>query len=218
MTLTWRNLSVLFLTGLVTILLTGCPDDPFDPKTWIKKLDDSNEVERAVVELERLGDQRAITPLGKAWEKQGRPVAILQVIIDLSKPLTEQEAKDNYKNNGKARPAAWDKSLPILKKAIEEVDAANPRSVESSRLAAEALGAAKIDGALEVLTLAANKPTDKPEIKQLRAGHPSLGELVIQVSRCWPPSSASSARPSRRCTAPPSSRWASSRARRPSRC
>jgi HEAT repeat protein len=178
MSFTWRNLSVLFLTGLVAMFLTGCPDDPFDPNTWIKKLDDSNEVERAVVELERLGDQRAIVPLGKAWEKQGRPVSILQVIIDLSKPLTEKQAKDNYKNNGKARPAAWDKALPILKKAIEEVDAANPRSIESARLAAEALGAAKIDGALDVLSAAANKPTDKPEIKQLRGqAILSLGEL-----------------------------------------
>ncbi len=178
MTLTWRRLSVLFLCGLTAIFLTGCPDDPFDPNTWIKKLDDSNEVERAVVELERLGDQRAIVPLGKAWEKQGRPVAILQVIIDLSKPLTEKQAKDNYKNNGKARPAAWEKSLPILTKAIEDVDPANPRSVESARLAAEALGAAKVDGALEVLSAAANKPTDKPEIKQLRGqAILSLGEL-----------------------------------------
>lgn len=178
MRITWRNLSVLFFSGLVAALLTGCPDDPFDPNTWIKKLDDAEETERAVVELERLGDQRAIVPLGKAWEKQGRPVAILQVIIDLSKPLTEQQAKDNYKNNGKARPAAWEKSLPILKKAIEEVDPANPRSIESARLAAEALGASKVEGALEVLSAAANKPTDKPEVKQLRGqAILSLGEL-----------------------------------------
>lgn len=178
MNLTWRKLAILFLSGMAAVFLTGCPDDPFDPNTWIKKLDDSNEVERAVVELERLGDQRAIVPLGKAWEKQGRPVAILQVIIDLSKPLTEKEAKDNYKNNGKARPAAWEKSLPILTKAIEDVDAANPRSVESARLAAEALGASKVDGALAVLSTAANKPTDKPEIKQLRGqAILSLGDL-----------------------------------------
>jgi hypothetical protein len=192
MTLTWRKLAVLFLSGLAAVFLTGCPDDPFDPNTWIKKLDDSNEVERAVVELERLGDQRAIVPLGKAWEKQGRPVSILQVIIDLSKPLTEQQAKDNYKNNNKARPAAWEKALPILTKAIEDVDAANPRSVESARLAAEALGASKVDGALAVLSAAANKPIDKPEIKQLRGqailslgdlGDPGAGSVLNTVSR-----------------------------------
>lgn len=177
MTLTWRNLSVLFLSGLVTVLLTGCPDDPFDPKTWINKLDDSNEVERAVTELERLGDQRAITPLGKAWEKQGRPVAILQVIIDLSKPLTEQEAKDNYKNNNKARPAAWDKALPILKKAIEEVDSANPRSIESARLAAEALGTSKVDGALDVLTQAVTQPPMNTVLQLRRQAILSIGLL-----------------------------------------
>ena len=76
---------------------------------------------------------------------------ILQVIIDLSKPLTEEEAKAQYKYNGKARPASWNKSLPILIKAVEEVDAANPRSVESARLAAEAMGEAKLDDALQPL-------------------------------------------------------------------
>ncbi len=182
MTLRWRNLSVLlsvFLVGAAaTVTLSGCQEDAFVYTTWTDKLGDSNEVERAVTELERLGDNRAIPALGKAWERQGRPEAILQVIIDLAKPLTEEQAKANYKNNDKARAAAWDKALPILTKAIEEVDSANPRSIESARLAAEALGAAKIDGALEVLTTAANKPTDKPEIKQLRGqAILSLGEL-----------------------------------------
>ncbi|MBE7449406.1 MAG: HEAT repeat domain-containing protein [Kofleriaceae bacterium] len=182
MLLRWRNLSGLpstLLVGIVAVVaLTGCPEDQFDYTTHTKKLGDSREVERAVTELERLGDNRAIPALGKAWERQGRPVAILQVIIDLAKPLTEEEAKANFKNNYKARPAAWDKALPILTKAIEEVDPANPRSIESARLAAEALGRAKIDAALEVLVAAANKSPDKPEIKQLRGqAIMSLGEL-----------------------------------------
>jgi hypothetical protein len=178
MTLRQRKLSVLssLLVGL--IFMGACGGDEFYYGTWTKKLDDPNEVERAVTALERLGDNRAIPALGKAWERQGRPDTILKVIIDLAKPLTEEEAKANFKNNDKARPAAWDKALPILTKAIEEVDAANPRSIESSRLAAEALGASKVDGALPVLIAAANKPTDKPEVKQLRGqAILSLGEL-----------------------------------------
>lgn len=156
------RLGLALLAALVAVTLTGCPDDPFDPKTWMGKLNDSNEVERAVTELERLGEPVAIPALGKAWEKQGRPERILQVIIELSKPLTEQEAKEQYKYNGKARPASWDKSLPILVKAIEEVDKDNPRSVESARLAAEALGQAKLDDALEPLIKAATSSDAKP--------------------------------------------------------
>jgi len=159
MTFPWRRIAVLVLAATAAVALTGCPEDPFDPDTWIKKLDNSNaaDVERAVTELERLGENKAIPALGKAWEKQGRPERILRVIIDLSRPLTEAEAKAEYKNNYKARPPAWDKSLPILTKAVEEVDGANPRSVESARLAAEALGRSKVDGALEVLVKAANE-------------------------------------------------------------
>lgn len=157
-----RNLGLVFLAALAAATLTGCPDDPFNPKTWMAKLGDSNEVERAVTELERLGEPVAIPALGKAWEKQGRPERILQVIIELSKPLTEEEAKKQYKFNGKARPASWDKSLPILIKSIEEVDKDNPRSVESARLAAEALGEAKLADALDPLIKAATASDAKP--------------------------------------------------------
>ncbi|KAB2906863.1 MAG: hypothetical protein F9K40_05860 [Kofleriaceae bacterium] len=178
MTQRWRKLSVLVVPLATALFLAGCGGDEFYYGTWTKKLDDANEVERAVTALERLGDNRAIPALGKAWERQGRPDTILRVIIDLAKPLTEEEAKQNFKNNDKARPAAWDKALPILTKAIDEVDPANPRSIESARLAAEALGYAKVDGALDVLVGAANKPTDRQEVKQLRGqAILSLGEL-----------------------------------------
>lgn len=172
-TRTHKLLSAL-LVGAFAVSLAGCPDDPFDPKTWTKKLDDSEESERAVTELERLGEPVAIPALGKAWEKKGRPDRILQVIIELSKPLTEDEAKKQYKYNGKARPASWDKSLPILVKAIEEVDPANPQSVESARLAAEALGQAKLDDALQPLITAATSSESKPVKGQAIL---SLGEL-----------------------------------------
>jgi HEAT repeats len=158
-----RRLGAFVFSGLLALSAAGCPKDEFDPNTWIPKLSDPQQNERAVTALERLGDPMAIPALGKAWDKAGRPERILRVIIELSGPLTEQQAKDLYKYNGKARPASWDKSLPILKSAIEEVDKDNPRSVESARLAAEALGKSRgadgkssLDGALEILVQAAN--------------------------------------------------------------
>src|SRR5688572_28075781 len=120
--MTIRTLGLVIFAVLTTATLSGCPEAPFNPKQWMSMLGNSGEVERAVTELERLGEPVAIPALRKAWEKQGRPERSRQVIIELSKPLTEEEAKAQYKYNGKAQSASWDKSLPILKKAIEEVD------------------------------------------------------------------------------------------------
>lgn len=162
-----RRWGVLVLMALATLNLTGCPDDAFSAKTWTKKLGDPKEAERAVTELERLGDPSAIPALGRAWEKQGRPERVLQVIIDLSKPLTAKQTEDGGEyqytiyRGGKTRPGSWDKSLPILTKAVEEVDAANPRSVESARLAAEAMGEARLDEALDTLIKAATSSEAK---------------------------------------------------------
>src|SRR5262245_33274848 len=92
-----RGISTAGLAGVAfgvfgLLGLTGCPDNPYSVDTWIDKLDDSHEVERAVTEIEHLGDPKAIPALGKAWENQGCPQRILQVMIDLSHPLSAEEA------------------------------------------------------------------------------------------------------------------------------
>src|ERR1700748_454728 len=76
--------------------LAGCPDNPYKAETWTKKLGDSHESERAVTELEQLGDPSAIEPLGEAWVKQGKPGRMLQVIISLARPLTPKEAEEKF--------------------------------------------------------------------------------------------------------------------------
>ncbi len=78
--------ALVLLAGLVG--LAGCPDNPYNAKTWTKKLGDPRESERAVTELEQLGDPSAIPALGNAWADQGKPVRLLQVIISLARPLT----------------------------------------------------------------------------------------------------------------------------------
>src|SRR5579864_2195037 len=111
---------------------TGCPDNPYKASTWTKKLNDPREAERAVTQLEQLGDPTAIEALGQAWTDQGKPVRLLQVIISLARPLTPQQATDSYMTDYEksGRPASWDKALPFLNKALTEVDEANPRSVD----------------------------------------------------------------------------------------
>lgn len=155
-----RRLAFIALAGLVA--LAGCPSDPFDYKTWTKKLSDSHESERAVQKLEELGNPGAITALGEAWADQGKPVRFLQVIIALAHPLTPAEAKDKipeYEKSG--RPASWDKALPYLKKALLEVDEANPRSVDSAAKAADALAEAQLPDGLEALIDLSQKPASR---------------------------------------------------------
>ena len=153
--------ALVLLAGLVG--LAGCPDNPYSAKTWTKKLGDPREAERAVTELEQLGDPSAIKALGEAWTDQGRPVRLLQVIISLARPLTPAEAKakfvTDYETNG--RQANWSDALPYLTKALTEVDDANPRSVDSATKAAEALGEAKLSPGLDALIDIASKPITK---------------------------------------------------------
>jgi hypothetical protein len=161
-----RRLPAGLLTGLTLaglLHLTGCPDNPYKAESWIKKLGDNRDAERAVTELENLGDPKAIEPLGKLWEDQGKPVRLLQVIIGLARPLTPAEAQEkfvvDYEKEG--RKASWEVALPFLKKAISEVEESNPRSVDSAQKAADALGEAQLSDGLDPLIELANKPVTK---------------------------------------------------------
>lgn len=142
---------VLMAVGLLG--LAGCPDNQYDYKTWTKKLDDPRDSERAVTELEQLGNPGAIPALGTAWKEQGKPVRLLQVIISLARPLTQEEAKAKYVTDYEktGRKASWDAALPFLKEACTGVDENNPRSVDSATKAADALGESQIPGGLESL-------------------------------------------------------------------
>ena len=160
-----RSRAYLLLAGvgLIGVFgLAGCPDNPYDYKTWTKKLGDQHDGERAVTELENLCNPDAIPALGAAWKDQGKPVRLLQVLISLSRPLTPAEAAEKFCTDyEKGRDASWDKSLPFLKQAIDEVDESNPRSVESAQKAAGALGEAKLADGLDSLIGITQKPATK---------------------------------------------------------
>jgi hypothetical protein len=164
------------LAGLAVVAsLAGCPDNRYNAETWTKKLTETREADRAVTELEQLGDPSAIEALGFAWQQQGRPGRWLQVIISLARPLTPKDADKNnftdYVSTG--RPAHWEAALPFLKKALIEVDESNQRSVDSAVKAAEALGEAKLADGLEALIEIGQKPVTKKlitaQIASLRA-------------------------------------------------
>lgn len=135
------------------VAVAGCPENPYSVDTWVKKLDDARELDRAVDKLEQLGNPKAIAPLGEAWLKQARPPRILQVIIELSPALDQEAAKKknltDYEKTG--RQSSWNAALPYLVAALKDVDENNPRSVESAIKAAAAIGDAGLDEGLDVL-------------------------------------------------------------------
>lgn len=154
-----RRLALTALAGAFVLSLSGCPSDPYDPDTWIEKLDNPEEVERAVQELDRLGDPKAIEPLGKTWEKHNRWSRVLRVIINLadqSCPPGKEDCSETEKNG-----PYWDDAIPILKKALSDFDVSDKRSIEDAVVAADALGQAQKPETVQTLVNAAMKKMPK---------------------------------------------------------
>lgn len=129
-----------------SMALMGCPEDPYDPETWIDKLDDPAELDKAITELQRLEDPVAIKPLSKVWQDRGRPNRVLRAIIELA---------EREKDGGEAH---WEQALPVLRLAIDDFDVGDTQSIENAKLAADALGRAKDKESIESLVNVVNKP------------------------------------------------------------
>ncbi len=158
---------------LASPALIGCrPDNPYKASTWTKQLDDTKAIERATAWLENLGDPSAIPALGVAWEKQAHPVRLLQVMINLSRPLTPAQAEaQNMTDFAKTgRVGSWKLTMPFLIKAVNEVDEANQRSVDSAAKAADAIGESGLDEGLDALIeFSQRTPSKKLLISQVGA-------------------------------------------------
>src|SRR5688500_18402555 len=179
------RLVALAFTAALLVSLTGCPDNKYHAESWTKQLDNPREAERAVTELEHLGNPSAVPALGKAWASQGKPVRLLQVIIGLARPLTPEEAKEAYMTDYEktGRPASWNLAEPFLIKALTEVDEANPRSVDSAQKAADALGDAKLEAGLDALIEIAQKPVTKKLIAAQVAAIRAIGKYSDQKQK-----------------------------------
>jgi len=136
------------VAGLFLLTLSACPKDPYEADTWIDKLDDEGEVQKAVDKLADLGDPKAIAPLGKVWEKHNRSSRVLRVIIGLA----DQPANPRYPGG-----PFWTDALPVLSRAVSEFKLGDSRSVEDAIAAADALGRAKDPSTAQVLVAAVNK-------------------------------------------------------------
>lgn len=168
------RLAAIVAGGAALALLSGCPDNPYDADTWIDKLDNPKEFDRAVTELEHLCNPKAIPALGKAWEKNNRPTRTLQVMIDLSRPLTTEEAAAKFCTDFEktGREASWDKALPFLRTAVEDFESQSQRSIDGAVKAAEAIGESQLPEGVQILIDAVNRkmqPKDNGQRVRLTA-------------------------------------------------
>lgn len=178
MTRRLHSVAVFAAITLLSVALSGCPDNPYSPDTWAKKLDDPREIDRAVEKLENLGSPKAIRPLGEAWLKQARPPRILEVIIELARPLSKEEAEKKFLSDfPDGRPAAWGEALPYLIAALTDADDTNQRSVDSAVKAADAMGAAGLEDGMDTLIEFANRPSTKKMIVAQVAAVRALGNF-----------------------------------------
>lgn len=149
----------LCIASVVALLfVAGCPKDPYDPDTWIEKLDDGDPQEAALAlqRLQQLKDPKAIEPLGKFWRKHNYPSKVLRIIIDLA----------SHTDADKGIGPTWEPAIPFLVEAIDAVDVGDQASIEDATVAADALGQAALagvrdSGAVTTLINAANKKMPK---------------------------------------------------------
>lgn len=157
---------MLRLVACVWLAMVGTSfaDSPEVTK-WTAKLADPREAERAITELEKLGDPAAIPALGEAWvrDRSTRPLAVA---------ITIARAK-----------SAWEPALPYLVRATAELDGTNPKSVEAAVRAAEALGDTKLAAAVPPLADLVRRAPTKTVIGAQIAGAKALGKLDIAKAK-----------------------------------
>lgn len=142
------------------LALSGCPKDPYDPQTWVDKLDDPHEFDMAVTKLGDLGCPEAIEPLGKAWRKHNKNSKVLRTIISLA-DQPDVKKGDNQDCPDASDGPYWDDAVPILIEAVEEFDLGDRREIEDAAAAAEALGRSKNTDAVQTLISAATRKMPK---------------------------------------------------------
>ena len=123
-----RKLAVVLALSAAS---AGCFDDPNNPKTWIKKLDDIREQKEAVRQLIKLKDPAAVGPLIKLYERT-RDTEQLKAIAQFKDPS----------------------SVPTL---IDSLDYSED-DFDRASVAATALGEIGDKSAVEPLIKAASKP------------------------------------------------------------
>ncbi len=156
------RLSHLAMSTLIVSSFIGsaCSSDPYDPQTWIDKLDNAGDLEEAITALERLNCPEAIKPLGKIWEKHNKWSKVLRVIITLADQPEMVKGHPKFPNADcpdSGEGPYWEDAVPFLISAVEDFDVTDEREIQDAAVAAEALGKAHSKDAIQVLISVATK-------------------------------------------------------------
>ncbi len=133
------------LGATLLVAVAGCYDDPMDPKTWIKKLDDPRESKEAVRQLVKLKDRAAVASLVELYKKT-RDAEQLKAIASFADPA----------------------SVPVL---VDSLDYSED-SFDNASVAATALGEIGDKAAVDPLVRAVMKPlkiTTRANVVKLEA-------------------------------------------------
>lgn len=157
-----QALVALFVTSVFAgaVATSACSKDPFDPQTWIDKLDEPSELEEAITQLERLKCPQAIGPLGEVWKKNNKWSKVLRVMITLADQPEMKDGHPEYPNvdcKNVGEGPYWDAAIPYLSIAVEDFDVSDDREIEDAKVAAHALGKAKSPETIQILIHAATK-------------------------------------------------------------
>ncbi len=191
--------ATLALLAMSSVAVSACSKDPYDPQTWIDKLDEASEVEEALTTLERLKCPEAIKPLGKFWEKHNKSSRVLRVIISLADQPEMKTGHEKFPNQDckdAGEGPYWEDAIPFLITAVEDFDVTDDQEIQDAAIAAEALGKAKSKDAIQVLISAATKQEKLRQGQMVRIAavralggfgdNPRAVETIIKVLQTEP--------------------------------
>lgn len=194
----WQHsIGLGFFLALGTTTLTGCPEDPDDAKTWIKKLDDVREQKEALRQLARLKSEASLEPLTKLFKRSSDPEH-LRVITKLRSDnavdlfIEQMEySEDNFENamvaatglyeiaerDDKGREASK-KAVPVLIKAVIKKLPIKTRANLVKVEAMKALAATRDPRAVEPLTTVLETSADEQDFFINKQAAKYLGEFA----------------------------------------
>lgn len=187
--------------GLVLTLGTGCTEDPQDPKTWIKKLNDPRDQKEAIRQLARLKDESAFEPLAALFKRSHNPEhldAIKKLRTDKAVDLFAEQldfSEENYEaasvaatglseiaeRDDKGR-AATGKAVDALAKAVTKDTSIRSRANVVRFEAIKALGATRDPRAVEPLNKVLEVSADKQDFLLNKEAAKQLAQLADKRS------------------------------------
>lgn len=180
----------LALASLVagSSVIVGCTNDPSNPQTWIKKLDNPRDQKEAIRMLVKLKDKQAVAPLMTLYKRSSDP-ELLRQIATFDDPSTAtlmieslDFTEDNYESASVAATALGnlgdkDAVEPLIKTVLRPLSVktrANVVKLEAMKSLAKLKDPRAVDALVKVLST----PADEQDFFLNKVAAESLGEFA----------------------------------------